>query len=430
MKTLTDYPELKKENFFQHQWSFLKKTGNPSARVSALIGGFGCGKTRVGLVKCFLSLANLKNPSLGKSNGLVLYPTFSLAEEVFVEPFCRVLEKNNVHYNYNIAQHKFKTMYGDIKIYVTNQAHKIVGSNYTWCYIDEIDVESKRNAEITVNKALGRLRGCDNAELFMTTTPEGFKFAHEYLVTKASDDKVVVHGKTTDNPYLPESYIQSLRDNYDENLLKAYLEGQFCNLQKGNTYVFDRQENVQRCEYDKAQPIHCAWDFNVMPQCVCIIQEQSNHPNIKVIDEIALDADSSGGVLTERMCQEIKRRYPNSKYNAYPDATGAARHSSARFSDIEIIRRNGFMVHVRHINPLVVNRVNSMNNNLAKGNMIIDPKCKGLIRDLEQVVNKEGTRDIDKTTNKELTHLSDALGYYVDFKHPTIKPVIGTQERL
>ena len=61
--------------------------------------------------------------------------------------------------------------------------------------------------------------------------------------------------------------------------------------------------------------------------------------------------------------------------------------------------------------------------------MIIDPKCTCLIKDLEQVVNKEGTRDIDKITNKELTHLSDALGYYVDYKHPTIKPVLGTQDR-
>lgn len=90
------------------------------------------------------------------------------------------------------------------------------------------------------------------------------------------------------------------------------------------------------------------------------------------------------------------------------------RHSSSRFSDIEIIRRSGFIVHVRHINPLVVNRVNSMNNNLSKGNIVIDPKCKALIRDLEQVVNKEGTREIDKTTNKDLTHCSDALGYYVN----------------
>ena len=70
-----------------------------------------------------------------------------------------------------------------------------------------------------------------------------------------------------------------------------------------------------------------------------------------------------------------------------------------------------------------------MNNNLSKGNLIIDPSCKHLIRDLEQVVNKEGTREIDKTSNSELSHISDALGYYVDFKHPTVKAMIGVAER-
>ena len=69
-----------------------------------------------------------------------------------------------------------------------------------------------------------------------------------------------------------------------------------------------------------------------------------------------------------------------------------------------------------------------MNNNLSKGNIIIDPKCKHLIRDLEQVVNKEGTREIDKTSHSELSHISDALGYYTDFKHPTTKPAIGVQD--
>ena len=69
-----------------------------------------------------------------------------------------------------------------------------------------------------------------------------------------------------------------------------------------------------------------------------------------------------------------------------------------------------------------------MNNNLNKGNLVIDPKCTNLIKDLEQVVNKEGTRDIDKT-NKNLTHLTDALGYAVDYEFPTIKPSIGVTDR-
>ena len=429
MKT-SDNPILKKENYFPHQWDFLKKTGNPSARVSALVGGFGCGKTKIGLTKCLLSLINLQNPTLGKSNGLILYPTYSLAEEVFVEPFCRILEKASIPYDYNIAQHKFRTLFGNIKIYVTNQAHKIVGSNYTWCYIDEIDVESKRNAEIAVNKALGRLRGCEDAELFMTTTPEGFKFAHDFLVNKASPDKYVIHGRTEDNPYLPKSYIKSLKDNYDENLLKAYLNGQFVNLQKGICYNgFSRKRNIRECKYNPNLPIHVGVDFNISPMACCIIQEQPNSPQIKVIDELLLSQDGSGDLLTERMMETIKQKYPSRKYNAYPDATGAARHSSSRFSDIQIIQRANFIVHVRHINPLVINRVNSMNNNLSKGNIIIDPKCKNLIRDLEQVVLKEGTRDIDKASNSELSHISDALGYYVDYKHPSVRAKIGTTDR-
>ena len=55
------------------------------------------------------------------------------------------------------------------------------------------------------------------------------------------------------------------------------------------------------------------------------------------------------------------------------------------------------------------------------GNCIIDPRCKTLIRDLEQVVNKEGTRDIDKS-NPELTHMSDGFGYAVDYEYPIRKP--------
>jgi hypothetical protein len=131
------------------------------------------------------------------------------------------------------------------------------------------------------------------------------------------------------------------------------------------------------------------------------------------------------------MCQTIRQRYPNNKYHIFPDATGASKHSSSRYSDIELIRRQpDFQVHVRHINPLVINRVNSVNNNLNKGNVIIDPKCKSLIKDFEQVVNKKGTREIDKAgMSSDLSHSSDAFGYYCDFRKPTIKPSIGTQDR-
>lgn len=120
--------------------------------------------------------------------------------------------------------------------------------------------------------------------------------------------------------------------------------------------------------------------------------------------------------------------YGNKYYIAYPDSTGSGRHSSSAYSDLDIVRRNGFKVNVAHINPKVVNRVNAVNKQLANNNVRIDPSCKMLIGDLEKVTNKEGTRDIDKS-NKNLTHMSDAFGYGITWEYPVVKPAIGVQDR-
>jgi hypothetical protein len=45
--------------------------------------------------------------------------------------------------------------------------------------------------------------------------------------------------------------------------------------------------------------------------------------------------------------------------------------------------------------------------------MKVSPKCKELIKDLEEVVFKNGTTIIDKERDPKRTHLSDALGYLV-----------------
>ena len=88
---------------------------------------------------------------------------------------------------------------------------------------------------------------------------------------------------------------------------------------------------------------------------------------------------------------------------------------------------NGFQIRMGNKNPLVVNRVNSVNK-MLEGNMIISPRCQELIQDLEKVTNKQGTREIDKS-NKLLTHSSDALGYLTSYLFPINKPTLGAIQR-
>jgi hypothetical protein len=53
--------------------------------------------------------------------------------------------------------------------------------------------------------------------------------------------------------------------------------------------------------------------------------------------------------------------------------------------------------------------------------MMVDPvECPWLVADLESVsVKKDGTGELDKSSDHSVTHLSDAVGYRVWKCHPT-----------
>ena len=413
---------FKEEDYFPHQWDFLTS----DKTINGLVAGFGAGKTHIFIRKTLLNMFKRTNNN-GVSNGWVIYPTFDLAEELFVQPFMELLDDINCPYEYNQSKHRFRTAAGNIKIYQLQKPQRIIGAELTFIGFDEFDVESWKNCDIAFKKAIGRMRGSDNCEIYIVTSPEGFHYTHKIFVTDDNDDRYLVKGKTTDNSYLPKSYVKLLESNYDENLLKAYRDGEFVNLSALSTYhSFNREKNVKEVKYNPKKPIHIGQDFNTDPLCAVLWQEYHDKPNIRIFKTYSLSHAGEGDLLTERLCQQIKQDYPNNVYYSYPDATGRAKHSSAAYSDIDILRRH-FNVRVKHINPLVVNRVNAMNKAL-QDNLIIDSSCTDLINDLERVTNKPNTREIDKS-NKELSHLTDALGYSVIYNYPVSKPKLWSVDR-
>jgi len=419
---------LYKEDYLPHQWEFLTiNKVDPKKKINAMVGGLGCGKTWVFIRKCAYNLIMRKNNE-GFSNGWVIYPTYDLAEELFVEPMKELLSENGIHFTYNVQKHRFVTPYGNMKIYQLQKSQNIVGSSLSWIGFDEFDIGNYRQTNLAYNKAIGRMRGSDNCEVFIVTSPEGFGKTYEIFVDQDNDSKHLVHGKTTDNPYLPDSYVKLLEENYDATMLKAYRDGQFVNISALSTYhSFERSKNVKKCEYDRSQPVRVGLDFNNDPMCCILFNTYKTEPKVKIFDAISLSHQGQGDLLSARMCAVIKDKYPNHQYIVYPDASGFQRHTSAMFSDIDLIKQAGFKVNVRKSNPPVTNRVNSVNK-MLEGNIIIDPRCKALIQDLEKVTNKQGTRDIDKS-NKLLTHMTDALGYAIEWLYPIIKPTLGAIER-
>ena len=411
------------DNYYDHQWKFLtsKKT------INGLVGGLGSGKTWIFLRK---TLANhiSRVGTDGRSNGWIIYPTYDLAEELFIQPFIDMLQEYDIDYEYNIAKHRIETGYGVVRIYQLQKPQRIIGASLNYIGFDEFDIESWKNCDLAFKKAIGRMRNSEDAEIYIVTSPEGFHYTHKIFVEDANDDRYLVHGKTTDNVALPQSYIKLLENTYDSTLLKAYRDGQFINITSGSTYYqFSRKENCETYKFNPTLPIRCGVDFNLSPLCCSLFQTYSNPPYIRVFAEVELHHSGGSEILTERLVNEIKSRYKSNQYIAYPDPAGKAKSTSALHSDHDILRQAGFQLKVKPKAPRIVDSVNAVNK-ICEGNLIIDPSCKGLITDLEQTVNKQGTREIDKS-NKERTHFSDGLRYAIDFEYPIIKPIMGSIAR-
>jgi len=388
--------KLRRADYLPHQWAFLRS----DARIKALVSGFGGGKTHVFLRETFLNHLFRKNAK-GESRGWILYPTYDLAEELFVEPFLDLLHRHRI----KAQRRKWRicTRYGNIRVYQMQTPQRMVGTELTYVGFDEFDVASWQQCDIAWKKALGRLRGCNAPRLYIVTTPEGYRYTYKLFIEERRGE--LIRAKTTDNPHLPPGYLNLLRSQYDERLLAQYMNGEFVNL-AGNAayYAFDRDRHVIDDAPVPPGELVGGMDFNVDPMTATIGWQQDGV--LTWADEVWLR-----GGHTQRICEVLRERWPGWDITVCPDMTGIRRTTaSAGLSDIAILKQAGFRI-LGSTNPLVRDRLNTVNNALACNRLRVMKRCTHLIRDLEQVV-RDDHGDLDKS-QADLTHISDAMGYAV-----------------
>ena len=187
----------------------------------------------------------------------------------------------------------------------------------------------------------------------------------------------------------------------DDKGIQQELEGEFVSRAGGQAYYqFDRTRNTKTVEWS-GQRGYIGMDFNVDPFTAVIGLFDSG--KFYIFDEIYM----TGGSDTYMMAAELNKRGYGS-FQVIADSTYSNRKTSGK-SDKRILEGAGFEC-MNTRNPYVVDRVTNMNRLFAQDRVIIDPKCKKLIRDLEQVTFKDNGQ-LDGS-NRELTHVSDSLSYF------------------
>lgn len=244
------------------------------------------------------------------------------------------------------------------------------------------------------------------------------------------------HYTTLEGGNVTPDEIEEARRDLDELSFQQEFEASFVNF-LGRAYIeFDADTHVRPTRYDPDLPLNFCFDFNVSPGVAVITQEQDfDLPSgdkincTGVINEVYIPKNSN----TLYVCNKLLELYGkhSGEVKCYGDASGGAAGSAkVKGSDWDLIKETLYRVygsrlslHVPKRNGPERARINAVNTRLRTTDgtikLYVDPKCKYTIRDLEGVRLLEGgSGEIDKRHDPELTHLTDALGYYVVGEFP------------
>lgn len=367
-------------------------------------GGVGSGKTTAGAFKVIRFINEYPGVT-----GLITANTHSQLTKATLTELFKWLDIFGIKYKYLVNQN-ILWVFGEkptkILCYSMEKPENLAGPNVGWCWQDEASFYKK----LAYDKASARVRDKNGpCQIFKTTTPNGFNWLYEHYVEKENTNKRLIYSNTMDNMVnLDSGFVDRLNDAYDKKMAEQEISGAFVNMNAGQVYYgFDRRRHVKEGVHLKdTDLLIVGLDFNVHPLCGVYVAQRGGM--IYVVDELYLENSN-----TFQAAKEIKKAHPARYLQVIADETGNRRRTSANQTDHEIIRRSGLDL-VKFKNPAVKDRQNNMNRLFDKNYIKIHPRCKNLIKDLEQLVH-----DND---DEMLSHISDALGYVCWKLNPLIRP--------
>lgn len=394
-------------NFTEPQWEFI----NSNATFPAMVAGYGAGKTQA----CCWRAIRLKkeNPKQPVSYYL---PTYGLIGDIIVPRFTEILETIGAPYRLNKKDSYFEIEgYDKIIMRSMDNPERIVGFESCHAIVDELDTLRQDKAKDVWGKIVARNRApCHSINTAAVgTTPEGFKFVYDKWKKNPMAGSKIIQASTYSNPFLPDEYIDNLKETFPEMQLQAYLYGEFVNMQSASVYSdYDRVKNSSNETIQGEETLHIGMDFNVGKMSSIIHVLRDNKPHAVM--------EYTGILDTPSMIIHLKSRHPKNPIIIYPDASGNSRKSvNASESDLSLLKQAGFSVFVNNRNPAVKDRVMSMNALFKSGAYRVNVDlCPNYVESLEkQAYDKNG--EPDKTSGHD--HLNDAGGYFICYRYPIVK---------
>lgn len=322
-----------------------------------------------------------------------------------------------------------------------DKPERVEGTPWDEWLLDEFANMKPEAWEENIRPALADRRG----GCWKIGVPQGrnhfWKLAQEYQAPAMRAEAGFYTWKSTSvvpHTHTPASWrkeIASLRASLDERSFRQEMEASFEEASGRIYYSFDRELDV----HDFAMPAGLGqgipWrggiDFNVSPMCavygweVELRTKAGPETHVFVWDELWLESNANtlaAGRIIQQRAAEFRGTPEAGEFVMYPDASGDHRDTRGNSTDHSLLRQAGFSVRAKSSNPSLRDRYNAVNsmflNGAGRRRVHIHPRCTQLIRCLEGILYADGSNEPDKKKCKDMEHVTDALGYWVENRHP------------
>ena len=291
--------------------------------------------------------------------------------------------------------------------------------------------EEDKQAYEEIWARVGRLQHVPESWLISMTNPDSRShWVYSEIIKKASEFRKVFYSVTSDNPFLPHWYVDSIREKYTEYELRRILHGEWLDLSKEVIYyAYKREDNFRDYVYkpDLKYPIHLGFDFNIghgKPLSVCFLQYIDS--TFHVFNEVVVE-----GLRTQDTLEEAAEKglfeYPV-PYIVNGDRNGRNNDTRNKRSDYDIIekymanfrpKRGGrlrFEIDVPKSNPPIRKRHNLVNGSCcnAKGDrrLFVYKDAPTVDDGLLMTKLKKGANLIEDDSFRA-QHVTTGLGYSV-----------------
>lgn len=332
----------------------------------------------------------------------------------------------------------------EVHVVGMDKPQRIEGKSWNGGLLDEFPNMKPGLWDENVRPALADRKGW----CWLLGVPEGRNFYYDMDVyARSGQDPDWASHSWPSIDVLDPAEVASARRSMDPLVFQQEYEASFVNFVGRAYYAFTEKDNVRDLFYDERADLAFCFDFNVDPGTAVVVQEQELPHEYERDDNGVIQLDSpviGTGVIgevwiprnsnTPAVCRKLVADWGDHKGRVvcYGDATGGARGTAkVAGSDWDLIKAEmrghfGERVYfkVSSANPAERARINAVNSRAKAGDGTIRLLVDGgaaphTVKDLEGVRLLEGgSGEIDKKHDKMLTHLTDALGYYVEKEFP------------